>query len=152
MNEYEKCCAETDKHIRKVNELAGILVRRIVDQTNIHDESKLCVPEINYFAEYTHKLAATTYGSAEYNEVLATIKPALDHHYANNRHHPEHFPNGVSGMNLADLVEMLCDWKASAGRHLDGNILKSIDINSKRFNLSEDLVSILRNTAELLEL
>ena len=31
-----------------------------------------------------------TYGSDEYKACLTEMKPALDHHYAANRHHPEH--------------------------------------------------------------
>jgi len=44
------------------------------------------------------------------------MKPALEHHYALYRHHPEHFQNGIDDMNLIDLVEMFADWKASSER------------------------------------
>ena len=64
---------------------------------------------------------------------LEALKPALDIHYANNRHHPEHFPKGIRGMDLLDLLEMICDWKASSERHADGNIFNSIEVNQKRF-------------------
>lgn len=30
-------------------------------------------------------------------------------------------------MNLIDIVEMFCDWKAASERQLDGNLLKSIE-------------------------
>jgi hypothetical protein len=53
-------------------------------------------------------------------------------------------------MNLIDLVEMLCDWKAASERHNDGNIRKSIEINASRFTISPQLVKILENTADLL--
>jgi len=39
----------------------------------------------------TPKLAGSTYGSEEYKAFLGQMKPALDHHYAVNDHHPEHF-------------------------------------------------------------
>jgi hypothetical protein len=55
-------------------------------------------------------------------------------------------------MNLVDLVEMLCDWKASSTRHNDGNIRKSIEINAERFGINQQLVKILENTAELFDL
>lgn len=79
------------------------------------------------------------------------MKPALEHHYANYRHHPEHFVDGVNDMNLIDLVEMICDWKASTLRHNDGNLLKSIEINAQRFGMSEQLTQILVNTAKLFD-
>ena len=74
--------------------------------------------------------------------------PALAHHYANNRHHPEHHKNGVDDMTLIDVLEMLIDWKAASERHNDGNILKSIEKNADRFGLSPQLVKILENTAK----
>ena len=45
------------------------------------------------------------------NHFLKEMKPALNHHYVNNLHHPEHF-QAVDSMTLIDIVEMLCDWTA----------------------------------------
>jgi rubrerythrin len=53
---------------------------------------------------------------------------------------------GVSGMTLLDVIEMLCDWKAAGERHADGSITKSLEINKKRFGISDQLASILDNT------
>lgn len=75
------------------------------------------------------------------------MEPALDHHYANNSHHPQHYENGVDGMDLFDIVEMFFDWKAAGERTKDGDIFKSININKERFGLSEQLVKIFENTA-----
>ena len=95
-------------------------------------------------------MAKCTYGSEEYKSYLNGLKPALDRHYFNNRHHPEHFDNGIQGMNLIDILEMICDWKASSERHENGDIYKSIEINQKRFGYSDDLKSILKNTVDFL--
>jgi hypothetical protein len=54
-------------------------------------------------------------------------------------------------MNLIDLVEMICDWKASSMRHENGDIKKSIEINQERFNYDDILKSILLNTINFLE-
>jgi hypothetical protein len=62
-------------------------------------------------------------------------------------HHPEHYSNGIQGMSLLDVIEMLCDWKAATMRHADGDLSKSIEINQKRFGYSDELKSILINTA-----
>lgn len=81
----------TYEHIRSVQ---GLLDRVIVDlmgRRRVHDRSKLESPEKEIFDEYTPKLAGSTYGSAEYKRYLAEMKPALDHHYAANSHHPEHY-------------------------------------------------------------
>jgi hypothetical protein len=56
----------------------------------VHDASKWSPEEWPAFEEATPKLAGMTYGSDEYKAALASIKPALKHHYAENSHHPEH--------------------------------------------------------------
>jgi hypothetical protein len=71
----------------------------------------------------------------------------LQHHYANNSHHPEFHADGVNGMTLVDLVEMLADWKAATERHADGDLAKSLDIQRDRFGLTAQLAQILENTA-----
>jgi hypothetical protein len=116
----------------------------------VHDSSKLEEPEKAAFDEFTPKLAATTYGSPEYQESLDGLGEALKHHYANNSHYPEFHKDGVRDMHLVDIVEMFCDWQAATERHADGDIMKSIDINQKRFGFSDDLRDIFRNTATLL--
>lgn len=95
-------------------------------------------------------LKGITYGSDEYKAQLEKLKPALSHHYAHNSHHPEHYVTGIDGMNLLDVIEMLVDWKAASERHADGDIMRSIDINSERFKISPQLRSILENTVTAL--
>jgi hypothetical protein len=46
---------------------------------------------------------------------------------------------------------MFCDWKAATLRHKDGDIIKSIEQNQKRFGYSDELKAIFLNTAGLLE-
>jgi hypothetical protein len=84
--------------------------------------------------------------SDEYKGFLKEMNVALDHHYKNNPHHPEHHENGIQGMTLVDLLEMICDWKAASMRHSDGNIVESIKCNKDRFGYSSELEQILLNT------
>lgn len=56
------------------------------------------------------------------------------------------YVSSVNEMNLFDILEMLVDWVAATKRHSDGDIHKSIEINTKRFSLSPQLVEILKNT------
>lgn len=144
-----ECQIETYKHIEKVRELIRVFIGKLVTRAIDHDKLKLESPEVEVFTEYTPKLAETTYGSEEYTNYLQEMNGALQHHYANYRHHPEHFDKGINDMNLVGLVEMFCDWKASSMRHIDGNLLKSIDINASRFNMSSQLKQIFINTAKM---
>ncbi|MBT3209882.1 MAG: hypothetical protein HN347_16180 [Bacteroidetes bacterium] len=140
--------ADTLQHIKRVNELLMTAVSELLIRAGKHDNSKFESPEKELFDEYTPKLKDCTYGSDEYKEFLKGLKVALDHHYANNSHHPEHYKNGVNGFDVFDLVEMLFDWKAATERHNNGDIRKSIEINKERFGLSEQLCDILRNTVD----
>lgn len=146
-----ECQVETQKHIESVRKYIRFMIDKIEMRGVKHDASKLESPEVELFAEVTPKLAETTYGSDEYQGFLDKLKPALDHHYAANRHHPQHFVNGVNDMTLIDIIEMFCDWKASSLRQNDGNLLKSIETNAERFNMDGQLKQILMNTARMLD-
>ncbi len=190
---------ETLKHIEMVMQLLAAMQHEISRRMFSHDRSKLESPEMEMFAQFTHKLAGLTYGSDEYKQCLEEMKQsALGHHYENNRHHPEFFEgcpkdvdaiaqcenllvalgritcnspddsyamgqaidivynykltlqSNVNGMNLIDIVEMLCDWLAAGKRHNDGNIYRSVEVNTERFGLSPQLVAIILNTIPLL--
>lgn len=146
-----ECQVETQKHIEAVRKYIRFMIDKIDSRGVKHDASKLESPEVEVFAENTLQLATLTYGSEEYQASLDAMKPALEHHYASNRHHPEHFVNGIQDMTLIDIVEMFCDWKASTLRHNDGNLLKSIEINAERFKMDGQLRAILMNTARMLD-
>jgi hypothetical protein len=140
---------DTMQHIERVNVLMSAVATELVKRAQIHDKNKLENPEKPIFDKYTPMLRGLTYGSTEYKETLAKMKPALDHHYANNSHHPEYFKDGVAGMTLVDLIEMICDWKAATERHADGSIKNSLDINKTRFKIDAQLAAILINTAKM---
>lgn len=128
--EYEELLVDrervsTYKHIQKVEFYLHKIIRHLIKRAESHDRSKLEEPEASMFALCELKLKDLEYGSAEYQESLEELKPALDHHYANNRHHPEHFKNSIEDMNLLDVLEMFCDWKASSERQNGGNLRKS---------------------------
>lgn len=141
----------TMQHIREVGILLHRIAKELLDRADKHDQSKLAHPEVEAFTEYTPQLATLVYGSPKYEECRKKLGPALQHHYAKNRHHPEHFKGGVDEMNLIDIVEMMCDWKASSARHNSGNIRRSIEVNAERFRIGPQLVQILENTADFLD-
>lgn len=143
------CTADTLLHIRRVQKLLGVMARDLMQRGEVHDDSKLGPEEKPLFDEMTPLLKSLTYGSDEYKASLEKLGAALKHHYAVNSHHPEHYENGVAGMNLLDVVEMFCDWKAASERTKDGNFQTSIDIGIERFKIEPQLASILRNSLSL---
>lgn len=141
---------ETKRHKLQVAKCILRVIALLTIRGEFHDDSKLQKPEKKLFDKYTPLLSHTSYGTEKYKTLLKKLKPALDHHYRTNSHHPEHYTNLVDGMNLIDIIEMLCDWKAASKRHLDGDIYKSIEINQQRFRYSTEFKRILINTAKYL--
>lgn len=137
----------TSKHRERVAVMMRMVAAQILTRSDMHDLSKLEEPELSGFTASFGQLKASTYGSEEYAAALKSLGPALEHHYKHNSHHPEHFENGMSGMNLLDLLEMFIDWVAATKNHDDGDILKSIEVNTKRFDIPPMVVQILKNTA-----
>lgn len=141
---------DTWRHIHTVQAKLNYVVDLLRIRAHVHDQSKLVEPEVSVFDEYTPKLKGSTYGSDEYKSFLAGMGDGLKHHYAANSHHPEHYPDGIHGMCLLDLIEMLADWKAATERHDDGDLARSIEINRERFGYGDEIATLLRLTAERL--
>jgi hypothetical protein len=140
--------SDTLTHIRRVNHLLLLCCIDLQCRAQEHDSSKLIEPEKSAFDALVPRLKDFKYGSDEYRACLREMKPALTHHYASNRHHPEHFEYGVDNMSLLDVLEMLIDWKAASERMQDGgSILSSIKHNVGRFGLSPQVAHLLINTA-----
>jgi len=142
--------SDTLRHIKRVNHLLIEAAVELLKRGQVHDNSKLLEPEKSLFDLYTPLLKNSVYGSEEYKQFLVDLKVALDHHYSKNTHHPEYYEYGINQMNLFDVVEMFFDWKAATERQDTGDIYKSIDINSVRFNMSDELINIFKNTADYL--
>lgn len=109
----------------------------LIKKAIFHDMSKYRWSEAKYFAQTIFDLKNSTYGSEEYKELLAIIKPAIDLHYSKNRHHPEFHDLDFSKMTFEDEIEMIADWNSACKRHKNGNIYKSIEINQKRFGFND---------------
>ena len=142
---------KTLRHMETVRNYINVIIRELLDRQEQHDQSKLEYPEVEFIERYTHKLRNSVYGSPEYKNTLRDMSVAINHHHNNNRHHPEYFKNGILDMNLIDLIELICDWKAATLRHDNGDIFESIKINQERFKYTDELATILKNTAEFFD-
>lgn len=177
MNDYDST-KDTMQHIENVQAFLGEIQANIAIRSLLHDRSKLQSPEKEMFDEFTPKLCALTYGSMAYRQALVDMGPALEHHYVNNTHHPEHYGYAecdlcfthhprdhegrcntcqhgtftlrpdVSKMTLLDVLEMLADWRAAGMRHADGDFAKSLEINQARFEIPDYLQQMLIATAK----
>lgn len=151
---------ETYDHILRVRDFLGDAIMNLQRRAAVHDQSKMEEPELSAFNEATPKLAGLEYGSAEYRASLQALGPALQHHFQHNDHHPEHTEDGVQGMSLMALLEMLCDWRAASERTKQrtddpakvATFEAGLLHNKERFGISDDLFAILLNTARELNM
>lgn len=130
---------DTEDHIKKVQARLQEMISALTIRAAHHDESKLVEPEKSGYDALQDKLAGRDYDAVAWDVALA-------HHYANNRHHPEHHENGIAGMTLLDLNEMLSDWKGASERHGQNSLETSIAAMAKRFSISKQVAAILVNT------
>lgn len=142
---------DTYEHIGNVQRIMAPVIAELTWRQLVHDASKLASPEVEVYDELEDELRAHDYDTEGYWATLRRMKPAIDHHYAFNRHHPEHHADGIHGMSLVDLLEMLCDWKAASMRRPTNiGLSESVEHNQKRFGYGDELKRILLNTASLL--
>ena len=132
-------------HIHQVRDRLDGFAAELLRRGAAHDASKLTDAEKPAFDLVTPLLVGVSYGSSEYRALEERVRPALTHHYRHNSHHPEHYgERGIAGMDLFDVVEMICDWIASAARHPEDGV--NLAYNTKLFGLDGQLASILANT------
>ncbi len=144
MTDYDSR-ADTLAHIHAVRDNLETFVVALLERGRVHDASKLDPEEKPVFDQVFPLLEGVAYGSPEWDAVIEQAQPALDHHYRCNSHHPEYYgAAGIAGMDLFDVVEMLCDWIAAAKRNpADGVKLAH---NVELFGVDRQLASILANT------
>lgn len=152
---------ETQKHIDRVGDFLSAATLNLVRRASKHDQSKLEEPEKEAFDRMTPILATLTYGTEEYKASVRELGPALQHHFAANDHHPEHYPGGVPEMSAMAIIEMVCDWRAASERtkqrsdgdeYLKRSFAEGLDYNQKRFGYGDEVASIIRATARELGL
>ena len=143
----------TRTHIENIQSVfENKFLPELVQRFKVHDKSKLEDPERSCYDEFIPKIRATEYGSAEYEEIRSQMQlVGLDHHYQVNRHHPEHFSNGINGMNLIDFVEYVLDCYA-ASLNSKTPFEKAMKANMDKYNVPEMLQNIVFNTVRDLEL
>jgi len=96
----------TAAHIETVNYFAGLMGANFP----LHDQSKYNPPERDAYILLSWAWANQGVALSK-SEKLAT-KDAIQHHYAKNDHHPEHYNGNLDNMQWHHFIEMVCDWFA----------------------------------------
>ncbi len=134
-------------HKQRVASYMQIIATDLILRACRHDNSKFSPEEFEAYEEAFPNLQKYAYGTPELRAELRKIKPAIQHHFQENDHHPEHFEAGVTGMNLVQLIEMVCDWLAASERS-QTDFAHGLEMNKERFHLEEQLFEIIKCTVK----
>lgn len=132
-------------HIRSVRVKLEVIIEEFKKRLLHHDQSKLESPEYELWRKMDEE-PRYKYGTPEYFDKIQRYKKVFDLHYKHNSHHPEHYENRILDMDLVDVLEMLIDWISYKNNIRITEAIELIDQQSKRYNLSEELTCILKNT------
>ena len=145
--ELDNYLEDTHAHIKLVQNQMNKAIIFLKTQSVVHDRSKFTDEEAEIYAVVTPEFAKYDYGTPEHKAVGDKLGPAWEHHLENNPHHPEYHENGVDGMDLLYIIEMLCDWKAASMRNPNQDFKKSLQLNLDKKKIAPQLQSIMINTA-----
>lgn len=137
---------DTLLHISEVRENLEVMASELRKRGFAHDRTKLQALEFDGFVSTRKKFKKANYGTPEYQECVRLAKPAVDHHYENNRHHVGFHKNGINGMTLVDVMEMVADWKAAARRSPHRKFKDTLGDVLKKCEIEGQLRAIIVNT------
>jgi len=116
----------------------------------LHDRTKLDEFEFTSFVKTRPKFKQAEYGSKLYSECMEEIKPAIEHHYKNNRHHTAYHGKGFGDMNLLDILEMLAGWKAANERNKKLSFKDSLSIAYEKYKIPINMQKHIDSTLKYL--
>lgn len=137
---------DTMEHKTRVSILLTKVSKDLIRRGQLHDNSKFKSPEKEIYEMNHDKLTQARFGSEEYEKLMqGEMAVAIDHHYKENDHHPEHFPDGIVDMNLVQIMEMLADIIAvSDAKGTD--VIKTLPDFMRQKDIPENFYTVLRNT------
>lgn len=154
--------ADTRKHQQIVAAALIASAKRLLDRATNHDASKLEEPERSNYIGPVYALNVednVEYGSEKYKELTAQMGIGWEHHKNVNDHHIEYFEpysvqtlnDPIKAMDAFALLEMLADWVAASKRK-NNDPSMAIKFLKDKYQLDEQLESIIRNTLPLMEI
>jgi Family of unknown function (DUF5662) len=116
-----------------------------------HDRTKIEADELDAYAEIVPHFKDFEYGTEEHEAHGNKLEGAWTHHTSHNKHHVEHFEQGMVDMTLIDIIEMVCDWRAASLRSGSFDYKRSLEIAKKSNSIPSMLAQIIENTCRVMD-
>ena len=148
-NEFDFIC-DTILHVSEVAENLEAMASQLRQRGLSHDRTKFQALEFDAFVSTREQFKKANYGTQDYQDCVAAVRPAVDNHHENNRHHTDYHKNGINDMTLIDVMEMLADWKAAARRSPDRKFEDTLEYAKNKYAIDDQLFKIIVNTLKSL--
>ena len=142
--------ADTIRHVSEVAENLAEMRHDLEKRGIAHDRSKFEAVEFDAFVETRPAFKKANFGTPEYQKCTEATEEAVNHHYANNRHHTDYHSGGFADMNLLDILEMLADWRAASRRSPDLSFEESLPRAFERYKIPGNMQKHIVNTLKYL--
>jgi len=132
------------EHSTSVSELLSGFIADLIKRVGKHDRDKTIEPQLSLWIKTEDVEIPVS------NLDNPNLKAAVEAHWKSSDHHPEHYENGISDMNLLTLVEMVVDWSA----RLDNNpnsIKAWMQSARERWDICPKFAKVLSNTIYLMK-
>ena len=104
-------------------------------RAQVHDRSKLSEEEFDGFVKISQVAREHAFGTPKY---MASLQNgAVQRHYANNSHHPEHHER-PEYMGWLDIIEMVIDWRVSSRSYGDGDFKRVLEVQKTRHLFNDE--------------
>lgn len=151
LTEETKTLATMTRHIALVRQALHRVADELIRRAEVHDLSKFNEDEFAGFVQINRVAREHPYGSEEYKASLNAVTPnPIQLHYSRNSHHPEHYAGGTDDMDLADIIEMVCDWYAASKTYGQTSFADSVEISLDRFQMEYSTANMVRTIANFL--
>lgn len=146
MTDYEKMFRDTIIHkqyvMRSAEKLCQYLLQEkafehakmLMERAKVHDNSKMSsLDEMHALSRIINDKTTLK----DPNRQLGPIqKDAIELHWKNNTHHPEHFASPID-MSKLDIMEMCCDWHARSTQYHTDFLMFVKTQQEKRFHFPD---------------
>lgn len=146
LNEETKTLLTILRHQTLVRKYLLQLAHRLEERALLHDLSKLQLDEFGGFIEIQQIARGHRIDSEEYKASIQA--EVVNLHLSRNSHHPEYYPDGLWGMNLLDMIEMVIDWQAASETYGKATLLEALPIQKERFKMTDRQYWLIQFIAE----
>lgn len=133
------------EHRALVHDKMATVSRDINTRARHHDQSSLNGSEFRIYEEHFDELQKYPMFDPRRDAVLKEMRVATMYHHNANDHHPEHFDDGINGMNLIQMIEFVADIMSQSEQN-GIDVYEMLPLLKDQYDISSQLYQVILNT------